>query len=435
MLRRALLVLALLVAAAVVAIPCWIALHARDLPAPEDADLCVTSAAVSPAENGYERFAEAAALLDWREDADERLRGMRNGEPLHSDWIRDTVARNQPAFEALEAGLAAPGFQLPPENERSDSGASETSCCDPLLDIQRLVRLSSAEARQRAADGDQEGAVERALLGLRTGRRLGSGQNVGLVGMMFAVACQGIALEGLEHVARSVSLPREASRRLVAELESQRLSTADWQRMWAVEYQHLKGIFQRALSGYPAAEIEEPLHWALRALPSSYLWQPNRFLSSLAEHHRDRQRRTALSCREAYAGRLENESDLEGRLRAARILVSPNSIGNLLLEISMPNSESFMLKRCHAETRISLVQALIGVKAYRDENGDLPAALDDLIPRHLGFALEDGFAGAPLRYSRERAVVYSLGEDFADEEGGAEPAQHAAAEPAVSLAF
>jgi hypothetical protein len=43
--------------------------------------------------------------------------------------------------------------------------------------------------------------------------------------------------------------------------------------------------------------------------------------------------------------------------------------------------------------------------------------------------------GAPLRYSRERQVVYSVGEDFTDSGGGCDFDLHNAAEPALRIAF
>jgi len=65
------------------------------------------------------------------------------------------------------------------------------------------------------------------------------------------------------------------------------------------------------------------------------------------------------------------------------------------------------IKRCHVENKFSLLQVLIALKAHDDEKASLPAALEDLVPQYLERIPEDRFDGAPLRYSRERAVVYS----------------------------
>ena len=94
-----------------------------------------------------------------------------------------------------------------------------------------------------------------------------------------------------------------------------------------------------------------------------------------------------------------------------------------------------IIKRCHAETKLSLVQALIAAKAYWDAEGSLPARLGDLVPEYLDRFPHDRFEGALLRYSRERQVVYSAGDDFTDSDGGDEFDLGNAAEPAVSLSF
>jgi hypothetical protein len=101
-------------------------------------------------------------------------------------------------------------------------------------------------------------------------------------------------------------------------------------------------------------------------------------------------------------------------------------------------SQSFdrlQLQRCQLETHVSLVEALIGTKAYSDAEGALPERLEDLVPRYLDALPLDRYDGSPLRYARAARAVYSIGEDFTDAGPAAAPSPLEPREPGLSLAF
>jgi hypothetical protein len=426
--RRLAIGLAFLIAFPVVAIPCWIAMHRTDLPAANDADLTVPTSEIPQANNGFDDFVEAAELLDWPEGADERLKATRAGEEWDPEWVEEMSARNAQAMESLDQGIGAPAFLLPPYHEKSVN-----ELIDPLRGVQRLVKLSGAQARLHMTVGNYDDAVECALRGLRSGRRISGGEGGNLISLMFATATQGIGLADLDHVVRAAPFTPEASRELIAELEAQRWSGADWKRTWAAEYKFLKASFEELDADHVAGETGDWMAWIWSLIPESYLWQQNRTLSSLAEVYRDLQKRATLNCRDAYPS-VANHNE-ERRLRLAKILLLPNPAGEIIVEIATPNFQRFDLKRCHNETKFSLLQVLIALKAHDDEKASLPAALEDLVPQYLERIPEDRFDGAPLRYSRERQVVYSVGEDFTDSGGGDEFDMHNASEPALRIAF
>ena len=82
-----------------------------------------------------------------------------------------------------------------------------------------------------------------------------------------------------------------------------------------------------------------------------------------------------------------------------------------------------------------LVQLALALRAYTQANGGLPESLDALVPGYLEAIPLDRFDGAPLRYSKAKAVVYSIGDDLVDSGGFEPPAQGEHSEPTISVAF
>ncbi len=76
--------------------------------------------------------------------------------------------------------------------------------------------------------------------------------------------------------------------------------------------------------------------------------------------------------------------------------------------------------------RLSALQAFVALQAERAARGGTPPeSLAELVPAYFPAVPVDAADGAPIRYSRERAVVWSVGAT------GHEPADEAAALPAI----
>lgn len=69
--------------------------------------------------------------------------------------------------------------------------------------------------------------------------------------------------------------------------------------------------------------------------------------------------------------------------------------------------------------RVSVTQLLFALRAYRSETGDLPLALEELVPKYIPKVFEDPFDGKPIRYSKDKKILYSVGKDLIDS-GGSE---------------
>jgi hypothetical protein len=187
----------------------------------------------------------------------------------------------------------------------------------------------------------------------------------------------------------------------------------------------------RQLESYEVAYLaQKKSHsWLTSLIPKAYVYHHNRSLTLEAEFTRSMQRDSFKPCAELEPPReFVPEDDFE----QLKMVLSPNSIGKIVLAISTPNFRHFQLRRCGSETALDATRVILALEAYHASE-ELPASLEELVPELLSELPRDGFDGAPLRYLPESAVVYSVGADFVDEGGRVGADERELDEPAFRL--
>ena len=193
MLRRLVCALGLGVGAFVVGVPGWIVLNLADAPRPDDLDLRVDRPEVAEGDNGYVLYRAAAVASvgvsepEIYRPLDEILRGERS-DPK---WVEQLARDNAAAFGLLERALRAPRFVFPRGDVKGDHGLGD------FMAIQHLVRIAAAESRWLGRVGDADGALERASLGLKVGRRVSGAIGVDLLALIHSRVYQSIGLRAI----------------------------------------------------------------------------------------------------------------------------------------------------------------------------------------------------------------------------------------------
>jgi hypothetical protein len=396
MILRLLLSCLALIAILAVGIPSFVAVNSTDLAHPNDGDLGIVMTDPEAGAAGLAAVRRAVALAP------------------ESGSVRPSAAI------ASLSGIEAVAL----------SSAEDAEIAELHKGMLRIVALSGDASERALAARRHDEALANAMFGMRLGRALARGGN-GLVGMMFAEAYQTASLEHVEAVVRRTPLTAARARALIADLEAERWVTEDWFRAWTFEYQLLKGVLSDIdLDSEAKAAVEEQGMEApgQGLLPASYLWQPNRTLAEAAKLHRERQVRSGRSCAPDTSGSEPSETFL---LLTA---FGPNAVGNILMGVARPDFARYEIKRCHLETRISLVQVLVAAKSAHDSIGELPGSLTGSSSAAMPDLPADGFRDAPVRYSAKEQRAWSVGSDFtpgaADAVDPADPI-----EPAISLDF
>lgn len=94
-----------------------------------------------------------------------------------------------------------------------------------------------------------------------------------------------------------------------------------------------------------------------------------------------------------------------------------NPYGEVLLTIPYPAIYRVVEISTRRDVSSRAMQLSLALQAYFVEHQHLPESLVELVPDYLPSIPADPYDGQPMRYSKERAIVYSVGDDFIDSSG------------------
>ena len=386
------LFLSLALLLAVCAIPSWMVYRGQDLEETEDSDLRVKLRSLSDEDNAYAYLTRVAEDLEWPEGA---------------AVTPELLDQNRYALKHLVHLLAAPEMQFPPYLAPGDEAPDVTRWIHiaELLGQRAWLRTDYAQQRLALADG---------IAILRMGKLIEGARAAAVVHARAGITIKGIGLDSLEDTVNRRPLEPGRARRLIRQVEALRSDPDARARMWATEYQSIKTGAVRAFeSGFADRDVRIGAfsglsRQAIRLAPDSYIFHPNRTFSELAKLFRALQADAPRVCSELSAAReLANRYNYTGW----RQLVAPNGVGQLYMAVLAPDFRAFERARCHADTRISLLQARLAVEAYQAERGKPPESLGALVPNYVAVLPPDGFDGKPVRFSRERRQLWSEGDE------------------------
>jgi hypothetical protein len=109
--------------------------------------------------------------------------------------------------------------------------------------------------------------------------------------------------------------------------------------------------------------------------------------------------------------------DFEHKPTPAKLILGGNLAGEYCYWMLMPANRGTVKKRCQERVELETTRILLAMRAYQMKHQRLPENLEALTPEFLPSIPEDAFNGEPLRYSTDKKVVYSVGENLRDDDG------------------
>lgn len=387
---------------------------------------------VAEAANGYPLLVQAVAALRKSDD----LPGDYPSRKPVTPALRAYLAANEPALALLAQALAKPDLQFPEPDGWADAAsmASAAGC-------RELARLKQQRGLLRIAEGDLAGGLRDHLDVIRFGRRFADVGGM-LIDYLVGVAIESIGLRGLSDSLAPLPWPADTPDRQRPSFRPlPPLSPSD-RAAWEAALSYLTepydglGPVQRSLAcEYRVATRSLPKMLAAGTLPEPALGGSPalaRLRTPIFDQSHTiglmrRSMRDLINLAAEPAWQRDPDSTLGVRLgeRGPR---GYNPVGRILVSLQASPMIGLPIKADELEATRRATAVAIALRLYWDDYGQLPATLDDLVTGGLLEAVPlDPFDGAPLRYDRARAVVWSIGADGRDD--GGDPAQENRFEP------
>jgi hypothetical protein len=379
----------------------YVMINSRDIPPPDVRDLLEEYPDVSPADNAFTWFSEAERLLVWPED-DAPLLAYLAGESHDHALIRDHLAANAPALAMIERGLACPSCIVP-----------EVTSLDTRLPYlthwRNLARTLAIKARHERLKGNSTEAAATCTVLLRFSdmmlrdaacfmnfavglvcRRMGMAQAIDLARDQASTA------DSLRHLASALGAMTPLSRGMTSALKAEYRISAK-----AIDDLHAAKLTLNELS--PGALPS----WLRQIESSSYHSHPNRTKAMLADRHRALIENASLPYAKNIDLPFHSTLDRKGS-SSIKILTSPNAVGKIILRM-WPSFRCVLMKAYEMQALSNGTMLVLALNRYRMDVGNLPDDLLSLIPDYLESIPRDPYDGDALRYSRERGIVYTIG--------------------------
>ena len=97
--------------------------------------------------------------------------------------------------------------------------------------------------------------------------------------------------------------------------------------------------------------------------------------------------------------------------------VTGNPVGQIWYNEWVAWLPNILEQKCMSDVRITATKIVLALRCYKNDHGGLPKTLDELVPEYLDSVPIDSFDGKPMRYSKEKKIIYSIGKDLIDSGG------------------
>ncbi len=356
--------------------------------------------------------------------------------PLVAEWL----AENEKQLDLVVAATKRERFYAP-----LLTGHERGPVIDALLPLappsREAARGLQVRAMYRVKAGEVEKAWEDLLACHRLARLVSEGPTV--VEGLFAIAVDGIGLQGDTVLAHEGKLTAEQAERFAAELRKLPPMRRLVEKLNVGERFVVLDIMCGVAQVGPVKFLRSLESWAHPKLPLG--WVPSEASSILIDWNEpmrmcnqwfDRIVATASkpAGKERKAAMAEFEQDLKElavEARSARVLfrniVSTGSLrgglgrqmGDLIIGGFMPACFWALDAEDRNLTCQGMTQVVFALAAYRADRGAYPADLGALVHKYLPAMPEDPFSAGPLHYKREEAgfLLYSVGPNGKDDGG------------------
>jgi hypothetical protein len=247
-------------------------------------------------------------------------------------------------------------------------------------------------------DEKPEAAIAECGKILRFGRSIQKAQG-GWIHALVGTAFIGNGLEGIRELLERSDLETGVLRNLGDELHAYELNAEVIAEVIRGEYFWVSSLVDSLLE-QPDPEVS----WVDRLI-LRFTFKPQKTKQLLASAYR-----SLIECYQSPRTQVQSPPEPEFDVFNLR--------GAEVYSLLAPNTGTGIDYLTHAqEFTLRAYRLLFALRRHEIENGSLPESLDELVPSYIDAIPADPYDDKPLRYSREKRIIYSVGRDEQDDGG------------------
>lgn len=406
---------------------------ARDIAPIDDSDLRLEKVIVADSVNAYFDLIKLKDVIYYPDDKKQIIADMVAGKTWDAQLAQELISKNTEAFKYFADASMKPEYQDPASADPVD--ISPNSILPPLNSFRNTANLSAVRAISLSNQGRHKEAMDEAFRSVNVGQKILDSQG-SLIGYLVGSSMKSTGLRATQKILETSKIKTSELKKYSQELDKyykneeglvNAFKAERYSRIWSLEILH-KGILNRQpFSNDPIEKGSTDVSWIMQELmdPSpnftnlegryepSYYFQLNKsklLEADLTRSQIDDANRTCADLKGFNVKKLDLTSPAE-------IIKTENAIGIILRDAVAGSIDTVFSRKCQEDVLVGATQITFALKAFKNDTKKYPATLEELVPKYLDVVPTDPFDGKLLKYSAEKKIIYSVGEDKQDDGG------------------
>jgi hypothetical protein len=398
----------------------------RDEPPTDDRDLWLSKIEIPKEENAFYPLTQAGEKIYLPKEKFELFRKMVEGEKWDSEFAEELIKNNEEVFRYFEKAIELPYFQIPEFQDPKTIG--HETIIPGMSGLRNMAKLNSVKASYLLTQGKEKEALDLIVKTIKMGQIIEDSPRPVLISYLVGMAIKETGLQRLRMMIPNLTLSSEILKNYVAELDQFKANEEGLIRAMKMEYiistdikSKIDAAFVGELSGEELEKLgtKETSFEIKAATKLNYLYKPNQTQRIFAEYYRNFVDNVNKDCNEIKWLEIKHLAPYS-KIKIIKMLFTENVVGKILHDdIVAVSFSGFFDKKCLEDFSVIGTQSLIAIRAYQIDTGKIPSYLDELVPKYFSEVPRDPFDGKLIKYSPEKKIIYSVGEDLKDS-GGSE---------------
>ena len=377
-------------------LPYIFGLVTKDIAQPNVDDLKLKTINISQGDNAYYDLLEFGnfpasepAVIIYEPGKLETLTNHINGKEWDEKFVEEIVLKNIEAFAVFDRAAKKPKYQDPGTDSPEKIGPNTVLAS--LDSSRRIARVDAIRALYLFKQGKESEGIDEAIKIIDLGQKIQDSQ-ITLIQYLVGVAIKSVGLDVLTTMVEKTTLPSDKLIFYIKEIDRFKNNKSGLITAFKSEYANAEksvditladtqGLGESLLSGENI-----PLN-PLNRKGDNFYFRPNETKQLFADWARTQIALVDKPCSIIKDGEDEKLSSPS----IIKLYFTENAVGKLLSNIVAVSLNSVAYKRCNEELQVSAAQLLLGIKAYKFDNGNYPVSLDALLPRYITTIPTDPF--------------------------------------------